>query len=301
MFIVSGNKILVGTAAALCVSLIWGLSFVAARIVLVTLSPLLLATLRFSVASMIFIPVLINEAIKGFRPRKRDLTEFLLLGLMSITVYFWLQYTGVKYAGAGVSAVLVVGMIPIMTGLMSQLVLREKLTAMKTLGIILGLSGVALIALPNLILGQIDLFFYLGVASLLMDAALFSVYSTLSKRLMTHIGRPLAVTAYTTILGTLGLIPLSLTSDWSQALTLQTGQAISILYLALVCSCLGYFLWNFALSKLETVKAAVWLYMEPVAAFVGEALILNVMPAPLTLAGGGAVIAGALITSRSTK
>jgi drug/metabolite transporter (DMT)-like permease len=82
---------------------------------------------------------------------------------------------------------------------------------------------------------------------------------------------------------------------------LQTGQGISILYLALICSCVGYFMWNFALSRLEAVKAAVWLYIEPVAAFIGEALIFNLMPTPLTLTGGGAIILGALITSRSRK
>ncbi|MGQ9679615.1 MAG: hypothetical protein ACUVV4_02465 [Candidatus Bathyarchaeia archaeon] len=37
-------------------------------------------------------------------------------------------------------------------------------------------------------------------------------------------------------------------------------------YLAIACSCIVYFLWNYALSKLETVKMVIWLYMEPVAA-----------------------------------
>lgn len=70
------------------------------------------------------------------------------------------------------------------------------------------------------------------------------------------------------------------------------------LYLALICSGLGYLLWNYALSRLEAVRAAVWLYMEPVAAFIGEALIFGQPPPPLTIAGGVLIVAGALAVSR---
>jgi len=97
----------------------------------------------------------------------------------------------------------------------------------------------------------------------------------------------------------LALIPLSLMSDWSLVGSLQTGQWLSIFYLALVCSCVGYFLWNYALSKLETVKASVWLYLEPVSAFMGEFLIFGITPSPMTVIGGGAIIVGALLTNWS--
>jgi len=71
---------------------------------------------------------------------------------------------------------------------------------------------------------------------------------------------------------------MSLMSDWGAVRSLQPEQWLSILYLSLMCSCLGYFLWNFSLSVMEAVKATVWLYIEPVATFVGEALIFSVFP-----------------------
>ena len=75
------------------------------------------------------------------------------------------------------------------------------------------------------------------------------MYSTLSRRLMKRIGKPLMVTAYTTLWGMLFLLPMSLTSDWGAVSALTTNQWGSILYLAVVCSSGGYFLWNYALSK----------------------------------------------------
>lgn len=293
------RRVLYGTVSAVVVAVIWGLSFVAARVVLSTITPILLATVRFIIASLVFGPVVVEEVRRGRFLKPKDLTELLLLGFLSISIYFWLQYTGVKYAGAGVSALLVVGLIPIITGIASALVLGEKYGVQRVLGTGLGLSGVALIVVPGLLLDRIDWWFYLGVLCLLLNAVCWAIYSTLSRRLMSRVGRPLAVTSYVTVLGTLLLIPLSLTSDWSLIRYLQPEQWLSVLYLSLVCSCLGYFLWNFSLSKMDAVRAAVWLYLEPVAAFVGEALIFGGVPSSTTLVGGGAIIAGALFTNWS--
>lgn len=290
-----------GTVSAIIVAVVWGLSFVAARMVLSTLTPVLLATVRFIIASLVFSPVIIREYIKGGYPDRRDLKEYAFLGFLSISVYFWLQYTGVKYAGAGVSAILVVGLIPTLTGFASSKLLKERLGVQRLLGTGLGLVGVALIALPSVVVGNVDWYFLFGVGCLLGNAVIFSLYTTLSRRLMQRVGRPLYVTAHVNLFGALGLIFMSLTSDWSLLLQLDSQQWSSILYLALVCSGLAYFMWNYALSKVEAVKAAVWLYLEPVAAFIGEALIFGVTPSMITLAGGVAILVGALITSRTKE
>ncbi len=289
-----------GTAAAVVVSIIWGLSFVAASMVLTTLSPVILATVRFIIAAAIYSPVILHEYRKGNKPTAADLKELAAFGFLSISIYFWLQYTGVQYAGAGVSAVLVTGLIPVLTGIAGTALLKEKFNAKKGLGTSLGLAGVALIALPKLlVVGNIDWLFFVGVACLLGDAVCWSMYSTLSRRLMKRIGKPLMVTAYTTLFGMLFLLPLSLTSEWGALSRLTSTQWVSILYLAVVCSSGGYLLWNYALSKLEAVKASVWLYLEPVAAFVGSFVLFGEVPALLTVVGGAAILIGALLTSRS--
>lgn len=290
-----------GVAAAVTVALIWGLSFVAASVVLTTLSPVTLATLRFIIASLIFAPIVASNALKGTSPRPNDLKEMALLGFLSISLYFWLQYTGVKYAGAGVSALLVVGFIPVLTGVASSIILKEAMGRGKALGAATGFLGVALITLPKLTAVNLNTGFLFGVACLLGNAVCWSLYSTLSRRLMQRTGRPAYVTGHVTLFGALFLVPLSLTSDWGALGTLSQGQWLSVLYLAVVCSGGGYLLWNYALSRMESVRAAVWLYLEPVAAFMGEAVILGLLPDTVTVAGGGLVLLGALVTSASKR
>jgi drug/metabolite transporter (DMT)-like permease len=290
-----------GVAAAVTVALIWGLSFVAASVVLTTLSPVVLATLRFTIASALFLPVILRELNKGSRPSMSDLRETAYLGFLSISLYFWLQYTGVKYAGAGVSALLVVGFIPILTGVASSFMLGETLSRWKVAGSASGFLGVGLITVPKLTDVHVNTGFLFGVICLLGNAVCWSLYSTMSRRLMQRTGKPLLVTAYVTLSGTLVLLPLSLASDWSAVRLLTQSQWLSVLYLAIVCSGGGYLLWNYALSRLESVRAAIWLYLEPVAAFVGEALLLGIMPDALTAGGGLLIMVGALLTSAAKK
>jgi len=230
-----------------------------------------------------------------------DLRETAYLGFLSISLYFWLQYTGVKYAGAGVSALLVVGFIPILTGVASSFMLGEVLSRWKVAGSASGFLGVALITVPKLADVQVNTGFLFGVLCLLGNAVCWSLYSTMSRRLMQRTGKPLLVTAYVTLSGTLVLLPLSLASDWSAVRLLTQSQWLSVLYLAIVCSGGGYLLWNYALSRLESVRAAIWLYLEPVAAFIGEALLLGIMPDALTAGGGLLIMVGALLTSAAKK
>jgi drug/metabolite transporter (DMT)-like permease len=290
-----------GVLAAVTVSLIWGLSFVAASVVLKTLSPVTLATLRFTLASLLFAPVIVSNALKGVLPSSADIKEMALLGFLSISLYFWLQYTGVKYAGAGVSALLVVGFIPILTGIASSIILKESMGRKKVLGAATGFLGVTMITLPKLTGVHVDTGFLFGVACLLGNAVCWSMYSTLSRRLMQRTGRPAFVTSYVTLFGALFLVPMSLTSDWGSLGDLTLNQWVSVLYLAIICSGGGYLLWNFALSRLESFRAAVWLYVEPVAAILGEAVILGTVPDAVTTAGGALVLLGALVTSISRK
>ena len=292
------QNINLGTLAALFVATVWGLSFVAASMVLENLTPVLLATIRFIIASILFSPILIRGLIRGNIPERSDLRDMAWLGFLSISVYFWLQYTGVQYAGPGISAIIVVGFIPILTGLASNIILKEPFNKRRIVGVALGFTGVALITIPNLVLGSVNTRFFIGVACLLGNAVAFSLYSTLSRRLLKKYSEPAIVTSYVTVFGTLALIPMSLTSDWSLVSTLEMNQWIAVLFLASICSGLAYFLWNYALSRIESVQAAVWLYLEPVVAFIGVFILYGNIPNSLTMAGGLLVLIGAAFTSK---
>ena len=74
-----------------------------------------------------------------------DIPLFLILGQLGISVYFWLQYTGVQLTNAGISSVLVVGLIPLATMVISGLMLKEPLGGRRATALVLGAVGVAVV------------------------------------------------------------------------------------------------------------------------------------------------------------
>lgn len=294
--------------------LVWGGSFVAARALLAptdpgaaTLTPTILAALRFVLASLLFVPPLLARRYRtaAARPSRRlgrgDLLRLFGLGQLGIAAYFWLQYTGVRLTNAGIASILVVGLIPIATALVARRRLGEPLRPAQVVALALGLLGVAVVVVTRS--GGIDLAmsgsFAFGALCLVADAALFAVYSTLVRDLRGRFDA-LTLTAGTTAAGALGLVALGVaTGGWRAIGALAGWQWLAVVYLSLVCSVLAYFAYNRALSIIEAGRASTWVYLEPPVALVFGALLLGETITPGSLLGGLIIAAAVWYVSRA--
>jgi drug/metabolite transporter (DMT)-like permease len=276
----------------------WGGSFVAADALLrqaapgqITLSPTVLAAARFSVAALCFLPPLAHAILRR-QVASSDLLRMAILGQITYTLYFWLQYTGVQKTNAGIASILVVGLIPAATAVVSQIFLGERLRLATLAALLVGLLGVAAIALPQGIQIAREAGFLFGALCLVADAFAFALYSALGKRWMRRTP-PLVMTAGTILSGALGLVLLSLADPannrWNALSHLDAGQWAALLYLAVICSVAAYFIYNFALTKVLASRAAVYIYVEPVVAVSLGALLLGEPLAARTVAGAALI------------
>lgn len=260
-----------------CAVIAWGASFVAARVLLhgegkgaVSLSPTVLAALRFSIASLFFV-VPFGIALVRRQLSARQLVQMALLGQVTFSLYFWLQYSGVQKTNASISSILVVGLIPVVTAFLSQFIGNERLSLVKFGALLAGFLGVAIIVLQQQ--GQVTQAsdFLFGSLCLVGNAFAFAIYSNLSKRWMQDIS-PMVMTGGTMISGTIGLLLLSLTDPihnrWADVAKLDTIQWVALFFLATGCSVVAYLLYNTALTRIEASRAAVYIYFEPVVAVV---------------------------------
>lgn len=258
----------------------WGASFVAARAVLsapagmVSLSPLLLATVRFTLACGFFVPLLALRLARGERVRRSDLLRLAVLGQLAISVYFFLQYTGVQLTNAGVASVLVVGGIPLATTAVAAVVLGERLGRRHTAALLAGALGVAVVAGQRGLSVSASGGFIVGALCLALDAVCFAVYSTLTRQLRARYSSTL-LTSVITLFGTAGLLAVAIfREDWRNLVALSSGQWGAIVYLALGCSVLAYLAYNHALASVPAGRAATWIYLEtPVAVALGIVLL----------------------------
>ena len=72
---------------------------------------------------------------------------------------------------------------------------------------------------------------------------------------------------------------------------------LAVVYLALFCSVLAFFLWNYGISKLEASKAAVFTNLVPVFTVLGATFFLGEKIVPEQVIGGALVICGVSLAS----
>lgn len=285
--------------------LAWGMSFVAARLLLhpettsqAVLSPTVLAALRFSIASLFFV-IPLARAILRHQVSRRDLLRMALLGQITFSLYFWLQYTGVQETNASISSILVVGLIPVVTAFLAQFLGKERLSRTTLGALLLGFIGVAIIVFQKPLSVSLASGFLFGTLCLVSNAFAFAAYSTLSKRWMQSIS-PLVMTGGTMISGAAGLVLLSLldplSNRWGEVAQLDGAQWVALFFLAVVCSVIAYFAYNVALTRIEASRVAVYIYFEPVVAvlfgvtLLGEPLSWQVIVGAVAIAGSVVVV-----------
>jgi drug/metabolite transporter (DMT)-like permease len=288
----------------------WGASFVAARFLLqpettgqAFLSPGVLAALRFSIASLFFV-IPLARAILLRQVSGRDLLLMAFLGQITFSLYFWLQYTGVQQTNASISSILVVGLIPIATAVLSRLLGKEHFSLASLGAFLLGFCGVVLIILQKQLIVTWQSGFLFGALCLVGNAFAFAVYSNLSKRWMKNIS-PLVMTGGTMISGTIGLLLLSLfdpvSNRWSEVPKLGIIQWLALLFLAVVCSVIAYFVYNVALTKIDASRVAVYIYLEPVVAVVLGITLLGEHLNWQTIIGAAAIGGAVALVNVSKK
>lgn len=279
-------------------ALLWGGSFVAARIALQEISPIALATLRFALASLFFL--LLLAFLPHYRVDADRIPRLSLLGLLAITFYFLFQYNGVSRTAASLSSI-VVSLSPLAVVALSALFLRERLNRQQITGIVIATLGEALVVVRGSVEVSNDNEYWLGILFLLLNVLAWGLYNIVGKRTLND-QHPLSVTAYITILGTLGLLPLAIVDGGMLnlgRLSLRTWLAIA--YLVVMCTIVAYLAYNYALQVVPASQAGIFLYLNPVAAVTLAWPILGETLTFATAGGGIMVIAGVYLSSRYSR
>jgi drug/metabolite transporter (DMT)-like permease len=285
-----------GILFAIAVSVIWGLSFLSTKVAMTSLPPMTLAVLRFIVAVALLLPLAL-VARENLRLALRDVPLVVMGGLSGVTVYFLCENNGIALLTASESS-LIIATIPVLTMLVDRLAFGTRLGARSYLGALLSFGGVALIVLPSLAGGpsmesrasSLAGFLYMGGA-----AAAWVIYVLVTKPLGSRYGH-IAVTFWQSLFGLVGCIPFAIAeSPGRQAMSLTV--ALNVLYLGVLCSAIGYWLYVSALDKLGAGTSSVFLNLVPVVSVAAAFFILGERLGLLSLAGGAVAVAGVYLAA----
>lgn len=284
-----------GVLAVCAVMVIFGTTFVATEIVLEEMGPLTLAFGRFLIALVLFAPLLRHR-----RDGKTSTWRVASMGLLSVTLFFSLQNWGLLYTTSA-NAAIVLSAIPALTAIVSRFTLGEPLTLQRGSGILLSMVGVAVVVTSDSLIGVVSPSnTLLGDLLILGAAACWALYTVLGRQVL-RCWTPGAVTAHTIAWGTLFLAPLAAGEVFYHGIAWPTPTAwIILLFLALVASGLAFFLYLFALTKLEAGEASVYVNLSPVVTLIAARLVLGDPIRWPQLVGAALVLAGVYLTERGS-
>ena len=222
--------------------------------------PLFGAAMRMGGGAVVALAVLL---LLGRRlPLGRRALQTYLAAAVSLYGNMACVYWGAQVIPSGLVAV-VFGMMPVVTSIMAAVVLGERsLTPVRITGMVLGLAGLGLIFYQQLHVGGDA---WLGMAAVFAGMTLHAASTVWVKR----VGQGLSGMSVATggLLMSLPFYAITwwLTgADWPEAVSWQSG--LSIAYLAIFGSVLG-FMWYFqALRHVEASKMALIPLITPVAA-----------------------------------
>ena len=130
-------------ALFICLSAIWGTTWIAIKQGVVSLPPLAFAGSRFTAAGGL---LLLYAASRCSLPKTlSEAPQLVVVGLLLITFCYGPIFWGMQFVSSGVSALVNLALIPIGLVLIGCLLGQESLSKMRALGLALGVLGLSLL------------------------------------------------------------------------------------------------------------------------------------------------------------
>jgi len=283
--------------------LFWGSSFVVVKITLREgLTPIAVATFRFLIAGGLFlITILIEKKIKRnytLLVETKDFPILLFLALTGVTFFFTAQYTGIQMAGASIAAILVCLLSPVLITVLSTIIFKEYLVKKQFFGIGVAALGTVIVVTGGTIRFPGNQEFLLGSLVLLCTPVLWATYSLVGKKIMDKYS-PFLVVAYVNVLGGLCLIPFSLVENsFCQLFTVSLSGWLAILYLAITCSLLSYYIWFHVMKQVGAAITSSFMFAEPLVTLSFAIMFVGEKVSMFIFAGGFLIFIGVYLVAR---
>ena len=260
-------------AAFTCVYLFWGSAFVAIRYSVQTVHPAFVAGIRYLIAGLILLTFL---ALRGYslRLKSADMAKVTGLGLLMFTCNTVLLSYGGKVLSAGLTALLISTIPLFITLLEAVLSGRGTATTLSWAGAVTGFLGIALLLGQGIHVGMLPQGAIVAACGLLIAAFAWALGSVLLTR-MSFAAPLLVCTCWQMLIG--GAVDMLIgvgvggfrSSRWS------LGTWLSLVFLAVGCTLLGYTSYSFLLRRVSITSVATYAYINPLVAILLGWLFLD--------------------------
>lgn len=251
---------------ALLVSVIWGLNFIAIKVGVSGVPPLLLAAIRFVLSAF--------PAMLFVKRPKVPMAYLAAYGLLLGVGEFGLLFTAIKLgAPAGLSSIMLQSQA-FFTALLAVAFLKEHIHAHNVVGMVLAALGLAIVAVSGNT-GALSV----SLTAMLLLASFFWAAANIVAKIMPKTDG-LALMVWSSIFSPLPLIGLSLVLEGPAAIGsslahLGFASIGAIAYLVILSTLFGYGVWNQLIMRYGASRIAPFSLLVPIFGVSAGALVLQ--------------------------
>jgi drug/metabolite transporter (DMT)-like permease len=256
---------------------VWGSTYLAVRVGVREVPPLILAAMRFSVAGLILFAWVLARGERA--PTAREWRSASLLGLVIFLFDYGLLFWAEQRVPSGIAAVML-ATIPVFMALSEIIFLRtQRLTIRLALALLIGLGGVGVLVSRALSLGgaAIDKW---GAVALIFAAISWSAASVLARKLPLPSSKVMSSGAQMLAGGILLTIAAGAFGEFRNFHPglVSRGVWFALLYLIVAGSIIGFTAYVWLIHHESPTKVGTYAYVNPIVAVLvgyflgGEAL-----------------------------
>jgi drug/metabolite transporter (DMT)-like permease len=244
---------------------VWGSTFLAIRVGVREVPPLILAAIRFSIAGLALYAWISARGEK--QPTAREWRSASLLGLVIFVFDYGLLFWSEQRVPSGVAAVML-ATIPVFMALSEIIFLRtQRLTLRLVVALLIGIFGVAVLMAHSLNLGgaPVD---KLGALALIFASASWSIASIFSRKLPLPPSKLMSSAAQMLTGGVLLTILAAALGEFHNFHPAVVSRAVwlSLLYLIVAGSIIGFTAYVWLLHHESPTKVGTYAYVNPIVA-----------------------------------
>jgi drug/metabolite transporter (DMT)-like permease len=280
----------------LVLCLVWGLTWIATKVGIGAVPPLLFAATRFIAAGML-VSLWVWRGIHFSEWQRKDVVRLFAASLLMVTLTYGPLFWGMRYVSSGTAGVLEMSLTPIALLGFGIALGQERWSWVNAIAIALGIAGLCMLFAPSIKAEEgSSVWSILGFMAIAWAAVSYACGSVLARPLIerygsgTLSGATMLIGGSALLLGSLGWEPNS-----TQSLEAFWGwpAALGWLFLLLFGSLVGYSLYMQLLRDLGPAKAGSFAFVSPIIAVLVGVIAAGETVSILSIAGMAVMLVAA--------
>jgi drug/metabolite transporter (DMT)-like permease len=291
------NNKYIGILLATIAAIIWAGNFVIARGVNQQIPPITLAFFRWSLATLLMLPIAFNKFRSELHILKKHKSYLFWVALSGITLFNTCLYISGHYTTAINMALISTTSSPIFATTLAILFIGERINKYRLMGMMVCLSGVLLLISNGSFQTLLSFTFSVGDLWALAGAFSFAVYNVLVRK------KPATISATTFLLaifglGTILILPGFLIEQTNAApIVWNNALVMSLIYLGAGTSVISFMCWNAAIKRIGAGTTVLFGNLIPIISTIEAVIFLNEPFRQIHMISAGIVIIGLILAN----